>query len=292
MKNFLLFISFTFVNVQVYAQTIPTDTSYWSKGMEFSLNVNQSTFSDNWKGGGRSNISIGSFFNAKTAYKKENLSFDQILNLQYGLIKNKGEDSRKTTDLIFFDSKLGKNFSKEWSIFASINFVSQFDAGYTFKKDTNGVEIKNKISSILSPGYLTESVGLEYKPNKYFFARLGLGSTKQTFVLNQSLYNAIDTVKYGVPFGKKVTNELGFQFLSQYEREIFKNINFKLRYLSFLKYEKLTFANIDHRVDLAISSRINKYMSASFNLILVKDIDQDLLWQRSQMLGFGLLVKL
>jgi hypothetical protein len=307
MKRFLPLL-LLFVTVSLNAQTpvdnttkvTPADSAKkaavkrWKTGFEFGINFGAANFSNNWQGGGVSNYALGSLLNAKASYKDRDSAFvwDNVLNLQYGIMRNKGQSMRKSNDLIFFDSKLGYKFRKAWSAFAGVNFLSQFAFGYEYGTDGNGLETRKKISTLMSPGYLTESVGIEYKPVKYFSARLGIGAMRQTFVLDQSVYNNVDTVKYGVALGKKVRNEVGFQFLINFDKDLHKNINLKARYLGFYNYTDLSLNKIDHRFDIIFTAKITRFINVSFNTILLYDFDQIASWQHSQAFALGILYKM
>lgn len=291
MKSVILIVLIVFATA-VSAQEIPK--KLWKKTAEASLNFSQASFSNNWQGGGTNNIALLATANLTASYKKNKTSWDSKANMQYGLLKNKGEFIRKSNDVLFLDSKYGYQLSGKWNAFAAVNFMSQFDNGYTFSKDTNDATIRTKTSAFMSPGYFTESIGIEYKPKPYFYARLGLGATKQTFVLDQGVYNAIDTVKYGVPVGKKVMNEFGFQLLANYDKNIYKEIvNLKVRYLGFFNYDQLIKPdNWSHRVDIIATAKISKYINVTFNAVLLYDRFQDKNWQTSQIFGLGVSYKM
>jgi hypothetical protein len=262
------------------------DTSYWKKALQTGINLNQASFSDNWKGGGNNSIAIGLFFNGKVDYLKDRVSFNSDLQLQYGIIKNAGQSQRKNIDRIFFDSKLGYNFAKNCNFYLSLNYLSQFDIGYIYTKDSVGNEIKTTISKFMSPGYLTEAIGIEWKPKPYFWLRMGAGTIRQTFVLDTALHNA-DAKNYGVPIGKKMRNELAFQLIASFDKDIVKNLNLKLRYSAFAGYEDLK--AIDNRIDLTLTAKINKYINVNLSGIGLYDQDQDYKFQYSEAIAIGFL---
>ena len=57
-------------------------------------------------------------------------------------------------------------FSNKWSGYMGANLLTQFTPGYENDDDTLYVERK---SNFFAPAYLTIPLGVEYKPNKYFF---------------------------------------------------------------------------------------------------------------------------
>lgn len=268
----------------------PTDSlkvSYWKTDMQTGANLNQASFSSNWKGGGVNSIAVGLFFNGHANYENTRLSFNNDLQLQYGFLKNDGQSLRKNADRIFLDSKLGYKISPHWNLFASTNFASQFDKGYEYKKDANtGEEKSYLISRFFAPAYLTNSIGFECKPVSYFWLRFGTGTLRQTFVTDTTLYRNVPK-NYGVAVGSKVRNEIAFQFIASFDKDIAKNMNLKVRYAAFANYE--TLRAIDNRLDVMLAAKINKFVSVNLSGTVLYDEDMDYKIQTSQTLAIGLL---
>ncbi|MDW8296108.1 MAG: DUF3078 domain-containing protein [Raineya sp.] len=282
-----------------------SDTSYWKKSAQLGLGFNQASFSDNWKAGGVSSVALASFLYADANYLKDKISWDNSLRLNYGIVKNKGQSLRKNEDRILFDSKLGYKLSKSWNLFASLNFLTQFDAGFEYErqfKDNAGniVAVRdNLISKFFAPAFLTEAAGLEYKPVNYFWIRFGVLSMRQTFVFEPEFNNnrAIDAngngiineptdtfdpkVNYGVAEGKSVRNEIGILTLeADFNKEVFKNIVFQAHFWSFTTYENPLATDI--RSELAIIAKVNKYVNVKLGAIILYDQDQDFKTQYAQ----------
>ncbi|MCX6271163.1 MAG: DUF3078 domain-containing protein [Bacteroidetes bacterium] len=264
-----------------------SDDVRWKKALQTGININQASFSDNWKGGGVNSIALGTFFNAKAAYSDNNkISWDNDLQLAYGFIENKGQSSRKSTDRIFFDSKLGYKIAAKWNLFASMNFASQFDAGFEYKNDSVGIDHETLISKFMAPGYLTSSLGLEYKPVEYFWTRFGVGTLRQTFVIDTTLYRTVPK-NYGIKIGKTLRNEIAFQFIASFDRDIAKNLNFKTRFSALSAYENL--GAIVSRLDANLTAKVNKFINVNLALVVLNDLDMDSKVQYSQFFSLGIL---
>lgn len=259
--------------------------NYWKVRTNVGINMNQASFSNNWKGGGVNSIAIGGLINWKADYAKEGFSYTSEINLQYGKIKNKDQLQKKTNDRIYWDNKAAVQLSKSWFFYGAVTFESQFDKGFSYSKDASGNEIENLLSKFMSPGYLTESLGFEYKPNKYFSSRFGTGTAKQTFVLDTTIYKT-NPSNFGVAKGKTFRNELAFQVLSNFEKEVMPNLFVKARYNMFIPYDDLS--QIDHRIDLNITAKVNKVINVSVTGVGIYDRDQDEKFQASQSLALGL----
>lgn len=263
--------------------------NHWRNLTLFGINVNQAAFSDNWGAGGVNSLALGGQFSYKTDYTREEKNFASELILQYGKVKNKDQLARKSADRIFWDNKVALKLSKSWYFFGSLNFESQFDLGYSFSRDAQGNEKRSLLSKFMAPGYLTQSIGFEYKPDKHFFVRMGTGTARQTFVLDTNLYKT-NPKNFGVTPGKTFRNELAFQVVSSYNKEIAKNLMLNSRYAMFANYEKL--ASIDNRLDVTLTATVNKLVNVSLSGILLYDDDSDNKMQASQTMSFGLVYKL
>ncbi|TAH00365.1 MAG: DUF3078 domain-containing protein [Sphingobacteriales bacterium] len=263
--------------------------NYWRTQTTVAINVNQAAFSDNWSGGGVNSLALGGQFLYKAEYNKQNINYITQIDLIYGKLKNRGQLERKSNDRIFIDNKAALQISKYWYFFGSLSFESQFDLGYNYGKDVAGNEVRTTISNFMAPGYVTESVGFEYKPVSYFNLRLGTGTARQTFVLDTTLYKN-NPKNFGVPIGKRFRNELAFQVVANFDKDIAKNVNLKSRYLIFAAYEKLK--NIDQRLDITLTAKVNKFINVMINGIALYDDDFSNTLQTSQALSLGVVYNL
>ncbi len=297
MRTFFLLLSvFTpfFLLAQIDTANMPKPVSKWKTKIETGLNITQASYSGNWKAGGVNSISLGTFLNAKAVRKTEKNEWTNDLQLLYGTVKNDGQDLRKNADRIFFDSKFSHKISNHWNLFASVNFMSQFDAGFEYKL-VNGAEQSKRISAFLAPGYLTEALGFEYKPINYFSAQFGLGALRQTFVTDQQLYNNYGPTDkefnelYGVKRGENMRNQIVFQTVLNFDKEVMKNVNIKARYMGLLDYDRLAATYIVSRLDVSITAKVNKYISTNLNGVLLYDFDQDKDIQYSQVISLGVM---
>lgn len=97
-------------------------------------------------------------------------------------------------------------------------------------------------------------------------------------------------MNYGVPLDRTMRNELAFQAVASYDRDISNNINLNFRYQLFADYTDI--AATDHRLDLTLTGKINDFLNASLSGVLLYDQDQDFEIQYSQALSIGLLLTL
>ncbi|MGV3546475.1 MAG: DUF3078 domain-containing protein [Pedobacter sp.] len=273
-----------FQPVELKPALVQAKINYWKTKATVGINANQASFSDNWKGGGTNSVAIGALLNHKAEYSKESYSYTSEVILQYGKVKNKDQLQKKTNDRIYWDNKAAVQLSKNWYFFASLSFESQFDKGFSYSKDANGNEVAKILSKFMSPGYLTESLGFEYKPSKVFSTRIGTGTARQTFVLDTTIYRT-NPKNFGVEVGRKIRNDLAFQVVSNLEKEIIKNTILKAKYNMFIPYDDVK--ETDHRLDVVVTSKLNRFLNVSLTGVILYDKDMDLKVQSSQALALG-----
>jgi hypothetical protein len=299
----LLFVLVCALLTPVVAQgqiVVPDTTSNWKKKLVFNFNVNQASFSSNWKAGGINSIGLNTNFNYKANYTDEKQSWDNELGFTYGFVRNSGQGFRKTLDRFFLDTKYGRKLDKNWDLFTSLNFASQFSPGYNYQNDLLGVEQELLISDLLAPAFATWAIGFEYHPADYFKVRISPFSPRMTIVNNNNgrfteLNELGVEVPTASPFGVEVGEDIryewfAFQLTADFDKDIAKNMNLKWRYLMFANYETLGedgTRTIDHRLDLMITAKVNRFISVGLGGILLYDYYQDSQVQLSQAFNLG-----
>lgn len=272
-----------FSNAQII---VPDSTSKWRKKMIFNLNVNQAAFSSNWKGGGINSIGLNTNFDYKADYKDDKQSWDNEIGFTYGFVKNSGQGFRKTLDRFFVDTKYGRALTKKWDVFSSFNFASQFYKGYKYSDDGDAA----LISDFLAPAFVTVALGFEYHPVEYFKVRISPLAPRLTLLRNNNgRFDAVDSIApYGVEVGEDTRFEwLAFQLTADFDKDIAKNLNLKFKYLMFANYETLEGKTIDHRLDVMLNAKVNRFITVSMGGILLYDYDQDDEVQLSQAFNIG-----
>lgn len=256
----------------------PDSLRTWRRGGMVGLNFTQASFT-NWAAGGVNSISGQVLLNAFVNYKKETTTWDNNLDLGYGLLQQgKNSVMRKMDDKIDFTSKYGHYaFKKVWFYSALLGFRTQFAPGYTYGGDT----ITAQISDFLAPGYVLLAAGLDYKPNTKFSLFLSPVTGRTTFVMNQALADAgafgvtkaeYDTAGNKIKDGQNIRHEFGGYIRAQYKAEIMKNVTLAARCELFSNYLHNP-QNIDVNTELLVTMKVNKYISASLNLQALYDHD-------------------
>ncbi|MGF1637178.1 MAG: DUF3078 domain-containing protein [Cyclobacteriaceae bacterium] len=280
------------------AQSIDTVTNVnqdtvklWKKSFNAGINLNQASFSDNWKAGGVNSIGVNTHLNYRALYEKNRMSWDNAFEFLYGFVNlsDQSPSFRKTNDRIFLDSKVGYDLNDNWELFGAMNFQTQFANGFQYER-VGGLDTDEErlISGFLSPAFITTSWGFQYEVEKFFRLRLSPFSPRITIVRNENVSINVPE-NYGVPIGETVRYEwLAFQMMADFDKDIAENLNLKFRYLMFANYEVLDFNTIDHRLDITITAKVNRFLNVNLGAIVLYDIDQDAAVQFSQALSIGI----
>lgn len=259
---------------------IAADTiRYWKKGGLIGLNFSQSSFT-NWAAGGENSLSVTSLVSLFANYKKDKDSWDNTLDLAYGMLQTGAAPLRKNEDKIDFSSKYGRYaFLKHWYYTALVSFKSQFADGYNYPNDSV------VISHFMAPGYLLGSLGMDYKTTDNSFSLfLSPLTWKTIFVNDQKLADAgaygVDKAEYDsvagvyvmVKHGATITNQFGGYLKMTFKKDIFKNVNFATKLELFSNYLKNP-QNIVVNWETLIGLKVNKFLSASISTNMIYDND-------------------
>lgn len=291
-SRFLLTTTLVVSSFVAPAQVVKVDSaSKWKKAFKAGLNLNQAAFTSNWKGGGANSFGITTFLSFKANYKGENNSWDNEIDMQYGMINNQGLGYRKTLDRIFLDTRYGHALNKKWDLSASANFLTQFAPGFKYLKAKSGIDSLIPLSDFLAPAFLTVGLGFEYHPVDYFKLRLSPIAPRLTIVNNVAHFISADNpTPYGLSPNRTARMDwFAFQMLAEFDKDIAKNVNIKWRYILFANYEKLNIDDLYHRLDLNITAKLGRFMNASLGTILLYDRNQDNGVQVSQAFSMGVL---
>lgn len=263
----------------------------WKREIKLAINATQAAFSTNFVGGGVNSLGLGTQFQMKGARDGGRpWTLDYEILLEYGIQQIRGQSMRKTLDRIWLDGKVARKIAPHWAVFAGANLLTQFDAGFQFGQDAQNRETRLLLSRLFAPAYLGQQLGIEYKPVDYFWARLGLGSSRVTFVLDENVYRGAPTA-FGVPFGKQVRWEGGLQLNSDFKKEIAKNISLQMTLYMFTPYTgDSPLKNIDTRFDAAFVAKVNSWLTVTLSGTALYFKDQAPEWQTAQFLALNFLL--
>ena len=105
---------------------------YWTNSLLTKLDFGQSSFT-NWAAGGYNNFTLKSFIDASANYKKNDLFFNNRLQLDYGFLYSADKPViQKSDDRIYYEGKFGYKATNKLNYSAQFNFRSQFSDGFNY----------------------------------------------------------------------------------------------------------------------------------------------------------------
>lgn len=246
----------------LFSQEMPDSLKTWKVGGLISLNFSQVSLT-NWAAGGRSSAAGVGIFNVFGNYKKDNLLWENSLNMGYGLIKEEDNEAVKSDDRIDLSSKFGIRQTEKLYYSTLLSFRTQFAPGYNYPN------IEDAISRFLAPAYITLSLGADYKPNKMWSFFVSPLTGKMTIVSDDVLSSQ---GAYGVDPGETIRMEVGSFVKIALTTDIMKNVSLISKIDLFSNYLDKP-QNIDINWDVLINMKINDYLSANLITNLIYDDD-------------------
>ncbi len=244
-----------------------TSNLAWKKGGLFNLNLNQGSLS-NWSAGGEKfSFSLNAFLNVFAFYKEDKHSWDNSLDLAYGIVNTTSLGKRKSSDRIDFTSKYGYALSEHLNVATLLNVRSQFAKGFAYAKTANDDDTALLTSKTFMPAYVLLSLGLDYKPADNFSLFFSPATARWVIVGDDLL-----APLYGVPVGSNARHEFGAFASANYLQKIGANMTFKSKMDLFSNY-KSNPQNVDIFWTNVLAAKITKYINFTLNFDMIYDDD-------------------
>ena len=291
MKKIVLLVSILSFTFSSFSQdtasaTTPGDTipPNWKIEGAAGLMINQVGLY-RWQGGGQPSFSATAIYKGTFNYKKDKLSWDNYLDVAYGLIQQGKQDLTKSDDRWELGTKIEHDLNDKWGVDVFATLRSQFTEGF----DPENLSLK--ISDVMAPGYLLTGLGANFKHEDWLDINISPATGKFTFVMNDSLANeeildadGIGTGKgkYGNDAGTKTRTELGAYAKISIKKEIFENMTLSTQADFFSDYLK-SFGTIDVNWNLTLLMKVNKFVSATITTNLIYDEDIAIVLERNNM---------
>ncbi len=242
----------------------PEEPEGWVFAGEFSKVFSQAGFS-NWAAGGENSFSSTSIIRLDANYQKDNISFENNLDLRYGLYKTESRSLRKNEDKIDFTFKLGRKIREKLNSSAMVNYRTQFTAGYHYPNDTIAV------SRGMAPGFLTASLGFDYIPWEFLSVFASPVSGRFTFVLDEELAGK---GAFGVDTGKSVNADLGSIIVLTFNKRFTDNVRVRSKLEVFNAYigpDTYSWKNSVINWESMLRVSITEYFTANLLLHIIYD---------------------
>ncbi|HCN04367.1 MAG TPA: hypothetical protein DIS79_02010 [Bacteroidetes bacterium] len=239
-------------------KALAADSIPWKLRMSTGLGLT-SVQLNNWAGGGQDAVTFTGLFIGSADYADGRFSWDNDLDIGYGLTKLGSESFRKADDRIIFGSKASIKQNDILRYTAYVDFRTQFANGYAYdKRDPNDSTQFLKISNLFAPAYLTGALGAEWTPLPQFRLLVAPISARAIFVLDDDL-NRIGA--FGVDSGKTTKVDVGAILNATLDWELVTNVRWKSRLNAFMRYEAVDLWVVT--VENAIVMKVNDFINVS-----------------------------
>ena len=271
MKKYLFSILALGVSLLAYGQEeAPAEgaaapAKAWTTGGNGSFTFNQMSFK-NWSSGGQNNVNGTFLLKTFANYKSDKVTWNNTLDMGYGLTKYKGQDLQKSEDKLQLTSNYGYDaYKQKWYYSALFDFKTQFANGYKY----DGADIVDTISKFMAPAYINLSIGMLYKPSDVFSLYISPITGRATIV-SDTIYST----DYGVDAGKNVRMEYGATVkVTVDKKNLVKNVDY---FLNATAFSNLTDHpdHIDIDVETGFNLHVNDWLTAilKFNVLFDDDI--------------------
>ena len=261
------------------AKALDTIGLGWKKIGNFTFLFNQSSFNNEWLGGGTSNMAGNFGINYDFNYNAHTSVWDNKIILAYGITKLKDQPTTKSDDRIEFNSLYGKKVGQGyWYYSGFLNFKTQMDSGFLVNSG-----VKTKISHFFSPAYLQVGPGMLWKRSDNLKVNIAPATSRLIYVDSQ--FTQFKSA-FGVEQGKTFRFEFGAALNGYYKINLMKNISMENILNLYSNYlEKPQNVDVDYQMNLVMN--VNKYISANLSMQAIYDDNAIKAVQVREIFGLG-----
>lgn len=215
----------------------------------------------NWAKGGENSLALLIMSKYNANYSSDKVKWENSAEFRYGISQTKARGFEKNDDKIELQSRFGLSAFKKWYYSAETNFRTQIGKGYTWP------DMAHPISAFMAPGYLTMSLGLDYKPNKNFSLFLAPFTSKTTYIRDTVM---IEPSRYGLEPGTKKLWEPGLIVKANWHVDLAENIGYDTKAEFFNNY-RYTFQKCAIGWEQMLIMRVNRFINVRVMTELIYD---------------------
>lgn len=154
---------------------------YWTNSLLTKIDFGQTSLT-NWAAGGYNSYTLKSFLDGNANYKKDDLFFNNRLQLDYGFLYSADKPViQKSDDRIYYEGKFGYKATEKLNYSAQFSFKSQFTNSYNYPTPTapdgaaddwqpgkqDWKDARKLKSGFMSPAYTNIALGIDWVPAKW-----------------------------------------------------------------------------------------------------------------------------
>lgn len=239
--------------------TPPPPQFGWKNGLVAGLTLTQVAFTD-WEQGGQNALAYSVSADGKSVDDEEGTNWTNLYKLAFGQARLGDQGLRKTDDIIDLSTVFTQKVGSYVNPYAAATLKTQFAKGFMYNSDGTSTQV----SQFLDPAYLVQSAGAGYQPTKEVRTRFGLALRE---VLTSSFNQYTDDPT--TPGIEKSTVDGGLESVTNVDWNMAENVLFATQLELFDPFKH--FDEVVVRSTTAVTGKINKYMTAIFNLQLINE---------------------
>jgi hypothetical protein len=204
-------------------------------------------------------------------------TWDNTLKAAYAYTHNQSQGVRKTSDFFDLYSKYGHNINEKKTLSAAgiFNLRSQFTDGFDYTQDP-----VRRTSGFFAPANLLLTVGLDWKPAKYFSLYFSPFASRWVIVSNDPYSYSVPggagqkpiSELYGVDPEEKVDAQFGAFLSANFNKDIAKNLNYSSR-IDFYSNYRHNPGNIDIFWTNTLMYKVTSWLGFSYKWNVAYDDD-------------------
>jgi hypothetical protein len=274
MKKIVLMIILVIMHISAREES--TKDSLWRKEAVANINFSNTVY-DNWAAGGENSITWNTKLQGKLERDGEATNWKTSGKAGYGQTKQGDKSFRKSLDEFFIETIYAYKLTKFLNPYASATAQSQFTMGFRY----NETGPRDTLSNFWDPGYLTQSLGMGYKPIEDLMTRVGF-SIKETFSQKYGYADDLETDTEIETFKA----EPGLESITEYSIKFKKILLYNTKLSFFVNFKGVD--EIDGRWENLLTVQIVKYLNVNFGFEVLYDKDMDDSRQIKQDVAIGL----
>ncbi len=236
---------------------------YWDRGIVTQLGFSQVSLT-NWAAGGYGSIAMNAYGKAFANYKKDEMIWENQLEVGYGFIQSFVEDGfKKSDDRFNLDSKWGYRMTEKLYLSSVFLFKTQMTHGFNYPADQEPV----LVSRFFAPANVSLGVGADWKPGDWMSLNFAPLTGKIVFVSDPDL-RAI----YGNREDQFAKFELGAQLKIDNKFTIAKTFQIGSSLTLFSDYLHKP-QNVDVYWDVSLTGQLTKHLAFTVRTNLIYDDD-------------------
>lgn len=247
----------------------------WMNDLVLGFGLTQVSFTD-WEQGGENSLSYRASLEGQSVRKGETISWSTGYKFIFGQTRSGTQGIRKNDDRIDIETVLSYDVGAYVNPFASLSLQTQFAKGYKYGKDGS----REAVSEFFDPAYITQYVGVGYKPLAILEIRLG-------FALRESIVSrfTIYTDEPGTDRVEKFRIDGGPSIVTELEWKLDDNILLKSKLNLFAPIR--SFDHVIVRSENSLNAKVNQFISVNLELALINERDISSRTQIKQSIAVG-----